>query len=99
VYSFDALPSWIGDVFRSEVASHIDPYCFYAWAMLILFISMLLLISAFFIFCAKNAEHAASELNDFKAWFDILSHRCPDQEVRLADHVSFLAAVNFMTNC
>lgn len=25
-------------------------------------------------------EHAESELNDFKAWFDILSHRCPDQE-------------------
>ncbi|KAJ8439833.1 hypothetical protein Cgig2_029093 [Carnegiea gigantea] len=28
-------------------------------------------------------EHAESELNDFKAWFDILSHRCPDQEVCL----------------
>lgn len=25
-------------------------------------------------------EHAWSELNDFKAWFDILSHRCPDKE-------------------
>ncbi|CAO2833833.1 unnamed protein product, partial [Amaranthus hypochondriacus] len=25
-------------------------------------------------------EHAQSELDDFKAWFDILSHRCPDKE-------------------
>ncbi|XP_019107663.1 uncharacterized protein LOC104905113 isoform X2 [Beta vulgaris subsp. vulgaris] len=25
---------------------------------------------------------AQSELDDFKAWFDILSHRCPDKEVK-----------------
>lgn len=28
-------------------------------------------------------EHAWSELNDFKAWFDILSHRCPDKRIYL----------------
>ncbi|XP_021769230.1 paramyosin-like isoform X2 [Chenopodium quinoa] len=28
----------------------------------------------------RKLENARSELDDFKAWFDILSHKCPDKE-------------------
>uniref|UniRef100_A0A803MRK7 Uncharacterized protein n=1 Tax=Chenopodium quinoa TaxID=63459 RepID=A0A803MRK7_CHEQI len=35
----------------------------------------------------RKLEHAGSELDDFKAWFDILSHRCPDKEDMTPDRI------------
>ncbi|XP_056686575.1 uncharacterized protein [Spinacia oleracea] len=35
----------------------------------------------------RKLEHTLSELDDFKAWYNILSHRCPDEEGMSPDKV------------